>query len=154
MSVGTRWLASGTNEEFHWVRSPFTGQPVLVTTNQSKAHGLWKTATLTAAGTVVLVQPPGGGRIQLTDLLISTDKTANSSVTLAFEDGTNTENIAVFDSSNAPVSLSHTFAGKVEGWKDARIEMVVAGGDATATIMVGYLKFNEGLSFTVWDNLR
>ena len=154
MSIDTRVVASGTSEEFHWVRSRQTGEPVLVVTDESRAHGLWKTATLGAAGTVVLVQPPSGGSIRLTDLIISTDKTANSTVTLAFEDGTNTENIAVFDSANAPVALAHGFLGKVDGWKDARIEMIVAGGDADATITVVYLKFNEGLAFAEWDALR
>jgi len=154
MGIFSRIFASGTRREFHWVESPFTGEPVLVTTDQAKAHGLWKTATLSATGTVVLVQPPSGGRIQLTDLLVSTDKTTNSTVTLAFEDGTNTENIAVFDSGNAPVALAHGFVGKIEGWQDARIEMIIAGGNAAATIMVGYIKFAEGLLFAEWDALR
>ena len=154
MTVKTRLLASGTNEEFHWVRSSETGEPVLVTTDESRAHGLFKSATLGATGTVVIVQPPPSGRVRLTDLIVSTDKTAGSTVTLAFEDGTNTINIAVFDSANAPVSLAHTFAGKFEGWKDARVEMIVAGGNAAATITLGYIKFPEGIEFAEWDALR
>ncbi len=149
-----RILASGVGKEFHWVTSPFTGEPVIVTTDQSKAHGLFKSATLAAAGTSVIVQPPASGRIQLTDIIVSTDKTANSTVTLAFEDGTNTINIAVFDSANAPVALAIPLAGKFEGWKDARVEMIVAGGDAAATITLGYIKFPTGLAFAEWDALR
>ncbi len=151
--IKVRPIASGGNEEFHHVPSPFNGEPVLVTTTVALAHGTFKSATRSSNGTTIITAPEGGGRILLTDLLVSTDKTAMSDVTIRFTDGSDTVNIMVVDSVNAPAAFGLGFTGRWEGWKDARVEMVTTGA-VTATITVGYVKLKTGLVFSVWDSLR
>jgi hypothetical protein len=103
-----------------------------------------------------LAQPPGGGSLLLTDLIVSSSRQAGGSVTLRFTDGTDTENIAVFDSANAPVSVGLSLAGRWQGWADARLEVVVAGGAANATVAVGYCKVpaSNTLQYNEWSDLR
>jgi len=151
--IKVRPVASGASEEFHWVPSPFTGEPVLVTTTIGVAHGTFKSASRSSAGTTIITDPEGGGRILLTDLLVSTDKTTNSDVTIRFTDGTNTINVMVVDSANAPAAFGLGFTGNWEGWKDARLEMVTTG-NVTSTVAVGYVRLSTGLTFAAWDALR
>ena len=147
--------SAGQGRGLHSVESQFEPKrnQVLVTGTETQNHGVWKVANRTSAGTTIITTPVSGGGILLTDLIVSTDKTANSTVQLQFTDGSNTEIIALFDSANAPVSLSVSVSGLLKGWKDARLEMVTIQS-VTATLMVGYVKTPTGLLFKEWDALR
>lgn len=146
---------------------PYSGDPLLVVPGESPggqhklaatstlaiAHGVFKSAQRTTAGTTIITQPDNGGAIVITDLLISTDRTNATSVSLQFTDDTETINIFTGDSTNAPIALGHGFTGTVKGWKDARLEMVTVGA-VTATVMAGYYKIKDGIYFAEWDALR
>lgn len=125
----------------------------LATVSDSEFHGVFKAATRTTAGTTIIAEPKPNGTLLVTDLIMTTDKTANSDVTLRFTDGTNTINIIVADSANATVNLAIALNGRFLGWKDARIEMVTVQS-VTATVTLGYVKIPIGLEFTEWDGLR
>jgi hypothetical protein len=116
-------------------------------------HGHWKVAQRTTAGTTIIAAPELGGSLALTDIIVSTDKTAGSSLTLQFTDGSNTEVLAVFDSVNAPVAVSITVGGRLQGWEDARLEMVTVG-TVTANVTLGYIKSPIGENYALWDAKR
>ena len=106
-----------------------------------------------AAGTRLRV--PAWGAITLTDLIVSTDKANASSVTVRFTDGSNTINVAVFDSVNAPVALAIPFVGHWQGWQGARLE-VVTTGNVNATVALGYYKIPKSGAdnYSAWDAKR
>lgn len=152
--IKVRLIGPGGDSDLHTVPSKFVlGVDTLITVSPGFAHGVFKATTVAVAGTSIIAAPDPGGRIILTDLILTTDKTANSSVAVNFEDGTNTVTIVGADSANAPVNLAIPFAGNWEGWVDARVEMVVVA-DVAATLALGYTKLSSGLAFAEWDGLR
>ena len=157
MSIDVRVVTSETPggiREPHYVNSQFEPEhAVQVIGTEPQQHGVWKVANRASAGTTIITQPFASGALLVTDLIISTDKVANSSVQLQFTDGSNTEIIALFDSANAPVSLSISIGGRLHGWRDARLEMVTVQ-TVNASIMVGYMKIKSIQDFTEWDNER
>lgn len=152
--IKTRAIASGSNKEFHHADSQFIpGEPVPIVTTEPALHGVFKSATRTTAGTTTITSPDPGGTVVLTDLIISTDKTNATSVVVRFTDDTETINVVVGDSVNAPVNLAIAFGGHWQGWKDARVEMVTTG-TVSATVALGYMKIPSGIPFSEWDTLR
>ena len=126
---------------------------ILATTDFAGAHGRFRSATRTTAGTTAVVTPPISGSIIVTDLLISGEKQASSTAEVRFTDGSNTATLFLASQVDAPPAFAHTFRGRVQGWKDARIDMITSGaGDATVTIC--YVKVPTGLVFAEWNALR
>jgi hypothetical protein len=152
-------LFGGDNKEVHAfyplaVHKPMSGAPnMLGMATLAHAHGVFKAATRTDAGTTILTTPILNQSIILTDMIISGEKQAGSVVTVRFTDGTNTVNIFVASQVDAPPQIAIPFAGRWQGWRNARLEMVTSGaGDAT--VAVGYMNVPEGLTFEEWDALR
>jgi len=129
------------------------GFDVLATSTLAHAHGVFKSVSRTTAGTTVVTTPSNTGSIVLTDLIISTDKTNASSVTVRFSDGVNTSVVSVADSTNAPVNIAISFMGNWQGWRNAWIE-VITTGTVTATVALGYYKLKHSLTYADWDSLR
>lgn len=153
MSIGVRLLARGSEKEFHHFPSPFGREPVLIVMSPAQAHGQFKRATLTAANTAIIVQPRAGQSIWVTDILISGEKQAGSSVTVQFTDGSNTEIMVIGDQVDASPTMAANLQAYFRGWKDARVEMVTAGaGDATVTI--GYIHSVDALTYSDWSAQR
>lgn len=154
MSVKVELMVPGGNRQYQAspLRSIPEGRQQVVAT-ESELFGVFRATKVTTASTTVVVSAPTGGRIQLTDLMLTTDKTAGSSVEVTFEDGTNTVSIILADSANAPVNLAIGFVGSFEGWVNARIEMITVN-NVTATLTLGYLKLKGGLGFAEWDGRR
>lgn len=126
---------------------------VLAVTDFVGSQGRFQSQTRTTAGTTTVLTPIGGGSIILTDLLISGEKQAGSTVEVRFTDGTNNATIFLASQVDAPPNFSHPFRGRFQGWKDARIDMITSGaGDATVTL--GYVKAPEGIPFAEWNALR
>lgn len=132
------------------------GEPVLITQTHRAIFGTFKAVTNSGSQTQTIVAPPSNDGLVLTDLLISSDKTANSTVTVRFTDGTNTINIFVGDSSNAPITLGIAFQGHWAGWQGARLELLTDTVGQSATATVGYYKVDEKYvdTFTAWDAKR
>jgi hypothetical protein len=125
--------------------------PVIVT--EAEVHGVWRAANRSSAGTTIVVQPPQDGSVSITDILVSSDQAGTSSVKLQFTDGTDTEVIATFDSTNGPVGLAHPVRGRMQGWKNARIELVTTG-NVDAYVTIGYLRSPDGITYALWDQKR
>ncbi len=149
----TRWLARGTEEEFHWRPSPSTKEPVLIIMTPAQAHGHFKTVTNTTAGTTIIVQPRPGLTVWVTDVLITGEKQAGSDAIVQFTDGVQTEIIAQAFQVTVPPSLSGNLQTYFRGWKDARIELITSGtADAVATI--GYIHSTDSPTYSEWDAER
>jgi len=131
------------------------GTPTLMTLNDKTAFGQFRTASRTTAGTTIIVTPPLDGAIVLTDLLISSDRVAASTVTLQFTDGVNTVVIFSASAADAPVNVGMNFAGRWRGWKNARMELVTTAS-VNARIAVGYFKVfsPNSKTFSEWNAER
>ena len=129
--------------------------PAIVVMDDRLAHGVFKSGSQSGAGTTVIATPDAGGSLLLSDLLVSTDKQNATSVEIRFNDGTRAERIALFDTSNAPVTLPVSFTGKWQGWQDAWLEVVNTGA-VESTVSVGYCQVPRTLSleYTKWDAER
>lgn len=152
-------LFGRNNKEVH-TASPYEGFPttpvgdeILVTVGFPGIHGVFKSVTRDEAGTTTITGPILGQSILLTDLLISGEKQAGSTVEVRFTDGTNTVTIFSASQVDAPPNFAHSFVGRIQGWADARLDMITSGaGDAT--VMVGYVKIPSGIPFSEWDSFR
>ena len=126
---------------------------VPVTSTLGSAFGTFKAVTRTTAGTTIITEPDPGGSLILTDLLVSSGKFSSGSVQVQFTDGTDTVSIFDIDVTDAPIVVALPFAGRWQGWKDARLEMVTVL-DPDATVAAGYVKIPAGIPFAEWDALR
>ena len=148
--------SSGSLETIHY----FTTKPgvdsdpsVMVVAPVAGVHGTFTSQTRTGAGTSTLTTPVTGGSLILTDLLISGEKQAGSSVEVRFTDGSATETIFLISQVDVPAQVAIPFAGRFQGWRNARVDMITAG-TADATVTIGYTKLPVGLVFAEWDALR
>ena len=145
-----------SKEQLHTVESSVgvdTHGHILVVETAARAHAVWNSVSVTAASTTIITQPISGGSIIITDIVLSAKKKAASTVLVQFTDGSNTEVLIAPDIINAPVNLSWSPQGLIQGWLDARLELVT---DATfdATLTVGYIRVLKSDTFAVWDGNR
>jgi len=129
-----------------------TKRPILLTSTEAKQHGTFNSVTRTSAGTTTVTMPIAGGSVWITDLLISGEKQAGSSVEIQFTDGTNTQIIFHASQVDAPANFAISFAGGWHGWVDARVDVVTVGsGDAT--VAIGYMKLdgNHSISYEEFE---
>ena len=154
MSIPVRLIAAGGDLEFHHHPSPQApNEPVVVVYTPAQAHGHFKTVTRTTIGTTIIVQPREGQAIWISDIIVSGEKQAGSSIKVQFTDGVNTEVIVIVDQVDAAPNLSPNLNSYFRGWKDARIE-IVTGGAGDGTVSIGYIHAQEALAFDVWDAER
>ncbi len=153
MSIDVRLLGRGGTAELHVFPGPVTKEPTLIVMSPAQAHGHFKTATLTAANTVIVVQPKAGLSIWVTDILVSGEKQAGSAITIQFYDGTDTEVVVIIDQVDSSPNLSMNLTSYFRGWKNARVEMITSGaGDATVTI--GYIHSVDTPTYAEWNDER
>ena len=129
------------------------GCPSLSVADHRSDMTRFKSTTRTSAGTSDISTPAEGGAIQLTDMIISTDKVGISRLTVLFDDGTNTEPIYDGYANDAPINLSIGLSGAWTGWKDAILKMTTVAA-LKATVAVGYIKVPTGLEYKEWNALR
>ncbi len=125
----------------------------LVTTTVARSHSTFKSVTRTTAGTSTIIEPSLEGAITITDLLVTGEKKPSATITVRFTDDTNTIDLLIADAVNNSVNLGHAFSGLVQGWKNARVELVTVA-DVTATVTLVYYKVETGLNFLEWDAKR
>ncbi len=125
--------------------------PIVVT--PGTVFGTFKAVTRTTAGTTVVTDPDPGGSIIVTWIVVSGEKQAGSDVTVQFTDDSNVVVLMIGNQVDAPPNLAIGFTSRVQGWEDARVDMVTSGaGDAT--VSVGYIKIPRSIPFAEWDALR
>lgn len=132
---------------------PYDGERTFVTSSAFLAHGLFKATTLSGAGTTTLASAPPGGSLIITDLVVSAKRANNSTLTVRFSDGTNTETLISPDTVNQSTNFSWVPVGRLHGWLDADLEVVITGS-LDATVTAGYVKISDALVYSEWDGLR
>ena len=143
-------VASGKTLE---VLDDIYGNPTLAVTDHYLSKTRFKSETRTGAGTSTIAAPVTDGAIMLTDMIISTDRVANSQLTVYFDCGTHQVNIYDGYSNDAPINFAIGFHGGWTGWKDAALKMKTVSA-IKATVAVGYIKVPGGCCYTEWDALR
>lgn len=128
----------------------------LVTEDHARVNTQFKNNSLADAGTAVVVTPPKGTAIVITDLVYSAEKVAAGKLTVQFTDGSDTVILKSAILVDAPVDGAISYAGRTKGWKDARVDMVATGSNVDADVTVHYyiLKGKGVLSFADWDAER
>jgi len=159
MSIEVHIGDESTGDQAH-VYNTFNATPslsergqALGVTDPNKVFGQFKAANRTTAGTTTVVEPLLDGSISITDLIISADKVNGATVTVRFTDGTNTINIYRGVTTDAPINVALSIAGRFRGWRDARIELVTTNA-VDASVTLGYLKYADSVPFARWDKLR
>jgi len=133
--------------------SPMAFKELAVITD-AMVYGVFKSISMSQGGTTTMCSPTGDGSVVLTDLMLTGDKKAGS-LTLQFNDGTNTEIIGVFPLTDAPLAFSISFNGRWQGWKSAWLEAISSAvGNITAS--VGYYKVGreQSLNYNDWNKRR
>jgi hypothetical protein len=133
----------------------YADRPVLITETYGAMQGTFDSVLLTVAGTFEIIADRGSDGIVLTDLLISAEKKALATLTIRFNDTSNTETIMLATLTDAPVNFAIPFSGHWEGWQGTNLE-VVASHDIVGCVAVGYYRINEEdtLAYDAWTSRR
>ena len=136
------------------IQPGLTGKPTLITESGSHIYGSFKAVTHALASAVTIAYPPLRGSIQITDLIVSSKKANNETVTLRFTDDTVDIDIAVFEITTQ-LNEAISFRGHWQGWKNARLELELSSAIA-CTVACGYLKIPPELtlSYSAWNAER
>jgi hypothetical protein len=125
----------------------------LSVTTPTSAHSTFRSLERSTAGTDIIVAPNDNGSLVLSDIIVTTEKQTAGTVTVQYNDGTNSELIFKAFAKDGPISISTALTGRVQGWRDAWIEWVNVG-DTDSTILLTYVKVPEGLPYAEWDAFR
>jgi len=142
--------ATGKNLE---ILDDVFGHPNIAVSDHYVCKTRFKAITRVAAGTETITSPTTDGALLLTDLIISTDKVANSQLTVFFDCGTHQINIYDGYANDAPINFAANFHGGWTGWKNAAMKITTVS-IIKATVAVGYIKIPEGLEYKEWNAMR
>lgn len=129
---------------------------VLLTAEPARLRGSFKAVTNSGIQTQNIVNCAEGCALFVTDIVLSAGKTALSTLTLRFYDGTNVENIVVSDTAEAPLNLAVHPQGRTLGWSGAYIQLITdkAGQVATCTVWYVMVKGSLVLPYAKWASMR
>lgn len=137
-------------------QTPPTGkEEVLIIEDYVTAFSTFKSVSPTAISTTIVIQPEASGSVAITDILLTAKRKNSAVVSLRFTDGVNTEVLYAADVTNAELYMTHTVKGRMQGWKGARVELVIAGANVDVNCTLVYMKMPVStLEYTDWDALR
>ena len=151
-------LVDVNGQPLHTFGQEFEGEVrrILVTSNPQKIHGLFKATTLGAVATTRLATPAANGYIELTDLIITTEKKTSSILSVWFYDGTNKETIIQAYLADSTVNLAIAFTGGWSGWQGAYVEVDMSGAAGKGSVAIGFIKHVETFAptYTEWVERR
>jgi len=129
---------------------------ILVTSNPQKIHGLFKAVTLGAVATTRLATPAAKGYLELTDIIITTEKKTASILTIWLYDGTNKETIIQAYLADSTVNIAIAFTGGWSGWQGAYAEVDMSGAAGKGSVALGFIKHVETFAptYTEWVERR
>lgn len=153
MSVDAVLVEKASGKDLLTLTPPAAEKPILIVQSLAQGFGVFQSVSGTVAGTIVITTVNEGESIFLTDILISSKKKAGSSLTLRFNDGTDSEDIFSPDTVQAEVNFAVGLQGKWIGWTGADLEIVTVA-DVVFTASIGYVKVAGGDDFATWDAKR
>ena len=134
-------------------KRPAGNEEILITEDYVTAFSTFQSVTRSTAGTTTIVSPIGGGSIAVTDVMLSATKVNAATVSLVFDDDTNSETLFTIALTNDPVTFPWTVKGRLQGWRDARLDLVTVNSTVTFVTVV-YMLLPDSLIFSEWDALR
>lgn len=147
---------SSTKKEVY-MRDPYGTGPMFITETYGSTNGHFKAGGLTNVGSVLVAEPLPEDSIALTDLILTTDKTTGSTVSVEVTDGTNSITLLSASINDAPVHLSIPFRGRWQTWESAGIQLTLSGGvNPKANLAIGYFHVDAAhtLSYADWNARR
>ena len=143
---------TATGEALNTIEDIF-GLPTIAVIDNYLQNVCFKSSTRTSAGATTITSPREDGAILISDMIISTDRVANSQLTVLFDDGT--YSITIYDgyANDAPINLALGFHGGWTGWKNAALKMITVAA-IKATVAVGYMKISKSREYEEWNALR
>ena len=151
-------LVDASGQPLHTFVQEFEGteHKIIVFSSPQKIHGLFKAVTLGATTTTRLATPEGKGYIELTDLIITTEKKTAAILSVWFYDGTNKETIIQAYLADSTVNLAIAFVGGWSGWQGAYVEVDMAGAAGKGSTAIGFIKHVETFAptYTEWVERR
>lgn len=154
--IKTKLIDSASGKQLE-VQQGLYGCPTLITESARTLDAHWKSGINDASETTIIVEAKTDESILVTDIIItSSKKVANSTVTVQFYDGTNTENLMVIEGVTSPVEFSHGFIGGLRGWKNADLQVVTdqAAMYVITTVVYVHIPTADTLGYAAWDALR
>lgn len=152
MALKSILVDSSTGKDIETIDGIF-GTPNIGVTDHYVGSTRFKSQYRTSAGTTEITAPNINGAIILTDIIVTTDRVANSRLMVFFDDGVHTTVIADGVANDAPINFAIGFHGGWTGWKDAALKMTTVAA-LKANVAVGYIKIPNGLEYLEWDALR
>lgn len=134
-------------------RAPEGDEELLITENYVAAFSVFKAVSRTVAGTTTIATPSGGGSLAITDLMISATKVNASTVEIRFTDDSFTETLFLGDVTNGEMFFSHAVKGRMQGWRDARVDLITVNG-TDCYVTLGYMRLPDSLIYSEWNDLR
>lgn len=129
-------------------------EEILITGDYVTAFSTFQSVTRSTGGTTTVVTPRPNGSIAVIDVLVSATKVNSATVSLVFDDDTDSEILFTASTNNQPVSFgAWPVKGRCQGWRDARLDFVTVNS-TVAFITVVYMHLPMGLVFADWDALR
>lgn len=121
-----------------------------------RVFGNFEAITNSGAQTQTIVSCPSNQALYVTDIVLSANKTAGSTATVRFHDGTNSENIYVADTAESTVNVAIHPSGRTLGWRGAYIQLItdVAQQAATCTVWYVRVKGKYVLPYAKWNSMR
>ena len=131
------------------------GEEVLAITTSQREHSVSVTKSWVGAATnVKIATPRANGTLELLDLIISGSKKTAGTLTIRWNDGTNTDTLFVGSVDDAALNIAMAFAGKVEGWKKAYLEYTTVS-TWTGSLLITYVHhILPGPTYAEWNSRR
>lgn len=134
-------------------KAPNGNEELLIVEDYVTAFSTFQSVSRSSGGTTTVVTPRGGGSISVTDVMLSATKVNAATASLIFDDGTNSETLFTIALTNDPVTFAWSVKGRLQGWRDARLDFVTVNA-TVAFITVTYMLLPDSLIFSEWDTLR
>ena len=131
------------------------GEEVLAVTTSQREHSIFVTKSWVGAVTnVKIATPRANGTLELLDLVVSGSKKAAGTLTIRWNDGTDTDTLFIGSVDDAALNIAMAFAGKVEGWKKAYLEYTTVSA-WTGSLLITYVHhILAGPTYAEWNSRR
>lgn len=149
------YLVNQANNRALLTTDKISGDDMLLVGSYPGIYGLFNAVSRSSAGTTTVAEPKTDGSILLTDLVISADRVSLASVSVLFNDGTNSVTIYSGDVNDAPINVAIAFGGTWLGWKNAKLKLTSVG-NVSVTVACGFVKLSpkETMTYTKWLSRR
>ena len=131
------------------------GEEVLAVTTSQREDSIFVTKSwVGAVANIRIATPRANGTLELLDLVISGSKKAAGTLTIRWNDGTNTDTLFVGSVDDAALNIAVAFTGKVEGWKKAYLEYTTVSA-WTGSLLITYVHhILPGPTYAEWNSRR